>query len=228
MIDTLLFVAVFVPTFLAIRFLILTLTRTKKPASPEPAPSPSVRTLLLVIPSDDVLTDGVKSTLIDMWGDLPASELSSKLVVDMAFEFKVTFPDVDDESRLKIAKAVHAALADDTPKRTEKPDAEMKPKSNGSRAQLEELAQPTKQVTGTNMTVRGGIYRTLMVTGTNAMLRDAIVLERCSVQGTNARGRIFAAPGATVDVVGTNADVRVVQLPWDELVERAATLRRTA
>lgn len=229
MLDTVLFVAVFVPTFVALRFLLKMLIRPRKPAAPKPPPSPSVRTLLLVIPSDDVLTDGVKSTLIDMWGDLPVIELASKSAVDMAFEFKVTFPDVDDATRLKIAKAVHAAFADDSPepRKPEVPEApEPQPrKPEASRRELEELAQRSKSVSGIGASIHGGVYRTLSVSGIDIRVRDVIVLERCEVSGIGASGRVFVAPGTRVDVSGVDARVDVVQLPWAELADRARRIR---
>lgn len=202
----------------------------KKPSAPKAPESPTFRTLLLVTPSDESLTDAVKSVLIDTWGDLPVSELAAKSVVDLAFEFQATFPSpqYDDATRMKIAKAVHAVLVGEAAEevraeKTPRPE----PSSTSPRGRLEELAQRSKTVTGTNATVRGGIYHTLEVTGTNVTVRDAIVLNRCRVRGTNASGRIFAAPGVPIDVVGTNAEIQVVQLPWDELAERAAALRRT-
>lgn len=203
----------------------------KKPSAPKAPESPTFRTLLLVTPSDESLTDAVKSVLIDTWGDLPVSELAGRSVVDLAFEFQATFPSpqYDDATRMKIAKAVHVVLVGDGGEevRAEKtPTPE--PSSASPRGRLEELAQRSKTVTGTNSTVRGGIYHVLEVSGLNVTVRDVIVLKQCSVHGTNASGRIYAAPGVQVDVTGMNADVQVVQLPWDELAERAAALRRTA
>lgn len=198
----------------------------EKPA----APGPTFRTLLLVTPSDDVLTDPVKSALLDAWGDLPVSELATKSVVDMAFEFKVMFPDpaFDDASRLGVAKALHAALAGVTGKPSKKKAAApvSGTKEKGPRRELFELAQESRTVRGMNTSVRGGVYRTLTVGGMNASVEDVIVLGRCTVSGMNASGRVYAAPGAQVSVSGQNADVEVVQLPWAELLARAVAIRK--
>lgn len=81
-------------------------------------------------------------------------------------------------------------------------------------------------MSGMNASVRGGVYRTLTVSGMNASVKDVIVLDRCTVSGMNASGRVYTAPGAEVSVSGQNADVQVVQLPWAELLERTAAIRK--
>lgn len=227
MIENLLLVLLFVAAVL-LMYMTLKARPRRRPAPAKPD-SPIFRTLLLVTPSDETFTDAVKSVLIDTWGDLPVSELASKSVADLAFEFQATFPSpqYDDTTRMKIAKTVHAILTGESAPRT-KAEQPTEAEPSSARRALEELAQPSKTVSGTNTTVHGGIYSHLEVSGTNATVRDAIVLRRCSIRGTNASGRVFVAPDVPVDVAGTNADVRVVQLPWDELAARAAKLRRSA
>ncbi|WP_280320028.1 hypothetical protein [Nocardia wallacei] len=203
--------------------------KREKPADP----GPTFRTLLLVTPSDDVLTDAVKSALLDAWGDLPVSELAVKSVVDMAFEFKVMFPDpeFDDAARLAIAKAIHGSLTGVEAVRPEEPkSATTQPAPTtgevaDARRQLEELAQDSKTASGMGVTVRGGVYRVLKVNGMDAAVQDVVVLKRCTVSGMDASGRIFAAPGAVVNVSGMDSSVEVVQLPWAELLARAVAIR---
>ncbi len=198
----------------------------KKPSAPKAQEAPTFRTLLLVTPSDESLTDAVKSVLIDTWGDLPVSELAGRSVVDLAFEFQATFPgpQYDDAARMMIAKAVHAVLVGDSAEevRAEKaPTPDPSTASASPRGRLEELAQRSKSVTGIGVSVQGGVYRSLTVNGIDARVRDVFVLEHCQVSGIGASGRVFVAPGTRVDVSGVNAKVEVVQLSWAELAARA-------
>lgn len=193
------------------------------------APTTTVRTLLLVTPTDSTFTDAVKSTLIDLWGDLPVTELAAKSVVDMAFEFKVTFPDPQygDAARLRIAKAVHALLRDgeqppEPASGGQRDDTGQWPIARGSaRRYLQQRAAKPQTVSGMNATVQGGVYSSLNISGMNATVRDAIVLHACTVSGMNATGRVLVPPGTVVNISGMNADVDVVQLSWEALAEQA-------
>jgi hypothetical protein len=197
-------------------------------AAPSPAPaSTPFRTLLLVTPSDEALTDTAKSVLIDTWGDLPVSELTSKSVIDLAFEFQATFPSpqYDDQTRLRIAESVHAVLHGTPTQPTPEPKPVAKAPTAESisqtRKELQELAAPVRRITGSSENVSGGIYMDLYLTACSGNVHDVIVLHRCVITGCSGSGRIFTAPGVPVAIEGSSGSIKVVQMPWSYLAKQA-------
>lgn len=114
------------------------------------SPSVTFGQVILIAPDNEALTTNIKSKLIEVWGEMPASEIGVKTVFDMAYELLAILPDPDfnNDVRFRTAEAVHSlfkrmGFADDGPQQTVKVTFDKTPDQMSLRELLEALtAQP--------------------------------------------------------------------------------------
>lgn len=149
------------------------------------------RVLLVAVDGDPVFSDAVQATLMESWGELPATEIGAKTVVGMAFDFKATFPApaYSNGDRLRIAESVHALLkrakciAPDpvvmqkVPAASSIPAPVLPAPAVDYRQMVLEAAAADCIRTGSNMKVSGGPYRRVQLTGSNTRVKDLVVVE---------------------------------------------------
>lgn len=195
------------------------------------------RVLLVAVDSDPVLTDSLQATLMESWGELPATEIGSKSVVDMAFDFKVTFPapEYSNGDRLRIAESVHALLKrancvvptlvalQKPPAAPPPPPADPAP-SVDYRRMVMEVALADCIRAGSNMKVSGGPYRHVKLTGSNIRVNDLVVVAGGLINGSNPSGTVYVPPGVTFSINGSNSDVEVRAESWEKIARRAGLL----
>lgn len=196
------------------------------------------RVLLVAIDGDPVLTDGVQATLMESWGELPATEIGAKTVVDMAFDFKATFPppEYSNGDRLRIAEAVYALL-----KRAKciSPDPVMMQKVPATpsiptpvspapavdyRQMVLEVALADCIRSGSNVSVSGGPYRRIRLTGSNARVKNVVVVGGGLINGSNPSGTVYVPPGVDISINGSNSDVEVRTESWEKIARRIGLL----
>lgn len=192
------------------------------------------RVLLVAVDGDPVLTDAVQATLMESWGELPAIEVGAKTVVDMAFDFKATFPapSYSNGDRLRIAESVHALLKRARcvePVVMQKPPpahaaTPPPPSALDYRQMVMEAALGDCVRTGSNMKVTGGPYRRVRLTGSNAHVKDLVVVAGGLINGSNASGTVYVPPGVEVSINGSNSDVEVRTESWEKIARRVGLL----
>lgn len=197
------------------------------------------RVLLVAVDGDPVLTDAVQATLMESWGELPATEIGAKTVVDMAFDFKATFPApaYGNGDRLRIAESVHALLKRArcvAPVVMQKPPIEPSvpapptsapgPTAVDYRQMVLDAALADCTRTGSNMSVGGGPYRRIRLTGSNARVKNLVVVGGGLINGSNSSGTVYVPPGVAISINGSNSDVEVRMESWEKIARRIGLL----
>ncbi|MFG1794197.1 hypothetical protein [Nocardia sp. NPDC049149] len=215
------------------------MTAFEKEAMPMSAPTKETfgRVLLVAVDGDPVLTDAVQATLMESWGELPATEIAAKTVVGMAFDFKATFPapGYGNGDRLRIAESVHALLkrarcAAPEPVRIQKPAAPEPPPPPPAapvvdyRRMVLEAALSDCNRTGSSMKVSGGPYRHVRLTGACIRVKDLVVVAGGTITGSSSSGTVYVPPGVDVSVVGSSTDVKVRTESWEKIARRIGLL----
>jgi hypothetical protein len=85
--------------------------------------------------------------------------------------------------------------------------------------QAARLAAPYRG-TGMGITVSGGVYTTVNLSGMSAYLNGPVVLDGGTIKGMGASGTVYMPPGRSVSVSGMGAHVQVVNQTWKQLAER--------
>lgn len=196
------------------------------------------RVLLVAADGDPVLTDAVQGILMESWGELPATEIGSKTLVDIAFDFKATFPapQYSNGDRLRIAESVHALLKRarctmPEPVTIQKPPAAPRTPTPVSAAPAVDYRRMVLEAavgdcirTGSNMNVSGGPYRRVQLTGSNARVKDLVVVGGGLINGSNSSGTVYVPPGVAISINGSNSDVEVRTESWEKIARRAGLL----
>ncbi len=196
------------------------------------------RIMLVAADGDPVLTDAVQAVLMEAWGEMPATEIAAKTLVDMAFDFKATFPapGYGNGDRLRIAESVHALLKRarciaPEPVSVQKPPAAPRPETPAATASAVDYRQMVMEValadcvrTGSNLKVSGGPYRRVQINGSNVRLKDLVVVAGGSINGSNLSGTVYVPPGVDVSINGSNRDVLVQPESWEKIARRVGLL----
>lgn len=82
-----------------------------------------------------------------------------------------------------------------------------------------DLVAPLR-ASGMGLSVRGGVYSTIQVSGMNAYLDGPVVISGGHVSGMNPSGTVYMPPGMTLQVSGMGPNVRVINQTWKQLAER--------
>jgi hypothetical protein len=190
--------------------------------------------VLVIAPEDEHLTPLVIAALEHAWGELSAAELARKNVYQLAFELLAILPDpkYNNHDRLYVAEKLDTLLdklglgagsATEAQFSGETLDS-VKLSSHGPdhyRQLLYSAAQKRCSAQGECYEVSGGIYRTVDIRGVNGEVKEVIVLEGGSVRGTNIEVELYAPPGVSVRSSGTNVELKVYNLSWEELAVKA-------
>lgn len=196
------------------------------------------RVLLVAADGDPVLTEIVQATLMESWGELPATEIGTKTVVDMAFDFKATFPapTYGNGDRLKIAESVHALLKrarcvapEPVPLRKPQPAPAPAPAAASApavnyRQMVLDAALSDCNRTGSSMKVTGGPYRRVRLTGSSIRVIDLVVVEGGTITGSSSSGTVYVPPGVDISVVGSSTNVEVRTESWEKIARRIGVL----
>lgn len=198
------------------------------------------RVLLVALDGDPILTDSVQAILMESWGELPAAEIGKKTVVDMAFDFKATFPapSFSNGDRLRIAESVHALLTRarcvvPEPVSMRKPSAAPStpppvpaPPAVDYQRMVLEAALSDCVRSGSSMVVGGGPYRRVRLTGSSIRVKDLVVVVGGTITGSSASGTVYVPPGVDIAVCGSNSNVDVRAEPWEKIARRIGLVSR--
>lgn len=196
------------------------------------------RVLLVAADGDPALTDAVQATLMEFWGELPATEIAAKTVVDMAFDFKATFPapQFSNGDRLRIAEAVHELLtrarciAPDPPVMQKPPTAAPpapaapSPPAVDYRRMVTDAAVGDCTRSGSNMKVSGGPYRRVRLSGSSIRVKDLVVVVGGTITGSNSSGTVYVPPGVDISIDGSSNSVEIRPESWEKIARRVGLL----